>query len=241
MKFIPARWFTPTSGRDIRWLVLHVPQFPERPDAAEALARYFQRGERKASTHYVVDDTEIVQCVHDDDVAFGAASANRHGLHWEMVGFAEQTPDQWDDDYSQKVIARTAAHVGEKAAQYGIPLRFVDAAGLRRGEPGITTHYEVNRAWPSTGHTDPGRHFPIARFLALADLTAPQEDDMNADQDRMLKDLHDVLIGNRVRGHKDPTGARHDLATPILSTNHEVGLVKGFLVKIAEKLGVKLG
>ena len=48
-------------------------------------------------------------------------------------------------------------------------MRYVDAAGLLRGERGITTHYQVTLG-PGRGktdHTDPGRGFPMSTYIEM--------------------------------------------------------------------------
>lgn len=41
---------------------------------ADNNARYFQKGERAASAHYIVDDHQIVRCVPEDEVAYSVGA-----------------------------------------------------------------------------------------------------------------------------------------------------------------------
>lgn len=168
--FIPARYFTPTTGRaPIKWIVLHSMEAPDKPGTARAVARYFQTLTRPASAHYCVDGNEVVQCVQTKDVAYGAPGANRMGLHIEMAGYAAETAEQWEEPFSLQTIENAAWLAGLILLPKfpAIPIKFVNAAGLRAGELGITTHAEVTKAFNGT-HTDPGAGFPIDRFLAFA-------------------------------------------------------------------------
>ena len=166
--FKQARWYTSSSiQRGISLIVVHCPQYPENNQAAERLAAYFATTTRKASTHAVCDNDSLWECVHDGDVAWGASGANRHGLHIEIAGYAEQSAAEWADPFSEAAIKIAAKWCREKAVLYAVPVVFLDAAALQAGRAGFTTHREVEKAFPSTGHVDPGPNFPIAHFLDL--------------------------------------------------------------------------
>lgn len=184
--FVPARHFTAASGRTIDLIVLHTPEAPIGGRTAENVAHYFATTDRAASTHLVSDTDSVVRCVLDKDVAYGAKGANRSGLHIEVGGYTRTTAAAWASADGLAELEVAAGAVARWCAAYGIAPRFLDAADLQAGRrQGVTTHYEVNRAWPSTGHTDPGPAFPLATFLArvaarLAPAPAPvhQEDDV---------------------------------------------------------------
>jgi hypothetical protein len=191
MTFVPARWFTPTSGRRIDLLVVHSMEMDERRDTAEACAAYFascpeyriingRRFDARASAHECVDDNSRVGCVLDKDVAYAAPGANHNGWHLELAGFARQTRAEWLDDYGRRMLTGPAAEaIAEKSQEHNIPLEFVDAAGLRAGRRGVTTHNEVRLAFGRTDHTDPGPGFPMDVLLDAARnrLHPPVEED----------------------------------------------------------------
>ena len=60
------------STSSIKWLVYHYTG--NSTDTARANARYFQTGYREASAHYFVDETEIIQSVPDNYVAWAVGS-----------------------------------------------------------------------------------------------------------------------------------------------------------------------
>lgn len=167
--FVEAKWFTEAEGRAIDLLVIHDMEAPERATTAEAVARDFQTrpATNKASSHYNVDNDSIVQSVRVKDVAYHAPGANHNGIGIEHAGYAKQTPAEWKDTYSTAMLRLSAELVSSLCAQYDIPTVFVDAAGLRRGERGITTHAAVSAAFHKSTHTDPGPNFPIDYYLSL--------------------------------------------------------------------------
>lgn len=134
---------------------------------AENVAMYFHKniGDRKASAHYCVDADSTVQCVKAKDVAFAAPGANHNGIHIEMAGRAGQTEAQWNDEYSQKLLARTAIMVAKLCDIYGIPKVFLDGKAVKAGARGITGHKQVNDAFKRSTHWDPGPNFPWADFI----------------------------------------------------------------------------
>jgi peptidoglycan hydrolase-like protein with peptidoglycan-binding domain len=150
---------------DVLRLVLHSTESSEVTRGARIVAAGF-RGEREASAHYVVDADEVIQCCELADVAWTCGAENRTSVSIELVGRASQTPADWADVYSAAMLER-AAHVAAYVCRTcGIPVRWVDASGIQRGERGITTHLEVTRAYAVRGgHVDPGPGFPLEAFL----------------------------------------------------------------------------
>src|SRR5689334_17566080 len=79
--FIQARNYTKSGDREIKWIVLHTMENPEKPKGASAVAHWFASDAApKASAHYCVDNAEVWQCVGELDVAWGAPGANRYGI-----------------------------------------------------------------------------------------------------------------------------------------------------------------
>lgn len=167
--FVQAKWYTPAERRRVRLIVLHTMEAPDKPDTAEAVARYFTQlpPTRKASAHYCVDANSIVQCVQTKDVAYGAPSANRDGIHIEMAGYARQRAADWASEYNQQMldlVAQLCARV--LLPKYKIPTVYLAAPMLKApgGHSGFTTHVEVSKAFGGT-HWDPGPDFPMLEFM----------------------------------------------------------------------------
>lgn len=187
MEKIPAKWFHEGRRKAIRLIVIHCTVSGETGTGAEAVARYFARGERKASAHRTADNNSTVISVDDADTAFAAAGANSDGIHLELVGQPDQTRAQWLDTFSTAELFQAGLSVREWSAKYGVPLRWLTVAQVADGKTkGLCTHHDISRAFPavSTGHYDPGAHFPKDEALRI---WTPQEDDMPLSADDLKK------------------------------------------------------
>ena len=169
MKFQQARNFRKGRTKKVDLVGIHTMECPEQLDTAEKVAGWFAGiAAPPASAHYCVDVDSVVQCVKEEDVAWHAkgGDVNARSIGIEMAGYAKQTPEQWADDYSTKMLDRTANLVADICARHNLPIKFVDAAGLLAGERGITTHREVTKAYKVVGgHVDPGPNFPMYDFV----------------------------------------------------------------------------
>src|SRR5262249_1439790 len=147
-------------------VVIHTAEAVKKPGTAEAVAAWFAGPDApQASAHYTVDSDSIVQSVREDDIAWHAPGANHHGIGIEHAGYARQTAAEWDDDYSRAMLRRSARLVASICRRHALPIAFVDAEGLVRGDRGITTHAEVSKAFKRSNHTDPGPNWPMAAYL----------------------------------------------------------------------------
>lgn len=166
-RFIQARNYTKGRETRIDVVVLHTMEAPEKPDTAEAIARYFATTTRDASAHYCVDSNSIVQCVRDEDVAWAAPGANSDGIQIEHAGYARQTRGDWEDDFSKGMLELSARLAAEKCREYRIPVVWLYPADLRAGRRGITSHDNVSKAFGRSTHYDPGKGFPVQRYLRM--------------------------------------------------------------------------
>ncbi len=188
LPFIQARHYQAANRNllDIKWIILHAMQAPEKPTTAEGTANYFKTTDVVASAHFNHDVDSTVQSVLLKDIAYGAPRANRFGVHCEHAGFSEQSASDWTDPYSIRMITEQVAPTVRKvidAAQ--MPIRFCDAAALNRGERGITTHAECSKAFGGD-HWDPGPYYPIDLLLDAV----RGDNEMTPEQDQLLRDLH---------------------------------------------------
>lgn len=160
--FVRAR-FSKRRTKPVRWIVLHSMESPEDSSMAERLGRYFATlTGRTASAHYGVDNDSVVQYVPDDEVAYHAAGLNEQSIGIEQAGRAAQDAAGWSDHFSQQMIdTQVIPLVAHLVTKHHIPVRFVDAAAINRGEAGITTHAEVSKAKRKSTHWDPGPNYPI--------------------------------------------------------------------------------
>lgn len=165
-----------TSGTRARnavyWIVLH----DEESTTALGAATWFKNPASGGSAHLCVDDNACYRTLDPADIPWGASSAfgaNTHGFHIEQAGYARWSAVVWKSHLN---TLRRAAHKTAVWAKYfDIPLVFVDAAGLKQGKHGITTHNEVTmaskaldpmHAWKYS-HTDPGPFWPRYLFMWL--------------------------------------------------------------------------
>jgi N-acetyl-anhydromuramyl-L-alanine amidase AmpD len=165
IQFLQAKHYRP-GPRHVSWVVIHSAEIGESLEGAEALMRVCANNPRVASWHYAVDADSITQSVREDDIAFHAPGANQFGIGIELTGRARQTAAEWLDDFSTRTLELTAWLVADICLRRGLPVRFVGAQDLLRGQPGITTHHEVSQAWRKSDHWDPGPNFPMQYLLS---------------------------------------------------------------------------
>ena len=165
---IPSPNFTRGRARNVRVVVFHTVQAPERSGIAEDVARNWLATEAaRASAHYVVDNNSIVRCVDEANTAWAAPGANADGIQIEHAGYAEQNPGQWGDDYSRAMLELSARLTADLCRRYAIPARRLSVAELRNGARGIIGHIDATNAFSGgRGHTDPGPSFPWDTYLA---------------------------------------------------------------------------
>lgn len=154
-----------TSGKrdvkDIKWIVLH----DTEGGTAENIAKYFATAASGGSAHLTVDDNQCWRSLANDEIAWGAPGANTNGFHIEQCGYAAWTEAEWLTH--KATILRAAYKTAFHCHKFGLPPKFVDAAGLKAGKKGITTHAEVSKAFPNNAgnHHDPGAGWPRAYFI----------------------------------------------------------------------------
>lgn len=166
--FVQARWYTKVpreSPRKVRVIVVHDMEFPERDNAAEAVAQYFKTTTTKASAHICVDNNSIIQCVYDRDIAYAAPGCNSDGIQVELAGFAKQTREQWLDFYGIALLALGSDAVAQYCLKFDIPAVHLTNAQLKAGKKGIIGHYQASAVYKKSTHTDPGPGFPWDYFV----------------------------------------------------------------------------
>ena len=145
---------------DIRWIVLH----DQESATARGAAAWFKNPNSGGSAHLCVDDNECYRCLANEDIAWGAPSANEQGFHIEQAGYARWSTVIWKKHLN--TLKRAAYKAALHCKLFGIPVTFVKAPDLIARKPGITTHREVSKAFGGT-HTDPGPGYPTPLFMWL--------------------------------------------------------------------------
>lgn len=144
----------------VKWIVMH----DTEGGTARSIAHYFSTSIAGGSAHLVVDDKSCYRTLDNSQVPWGAPGANLSGFHIEQCGFARWTNGEWRKHLS--LLRRAAYKAAIHCDYYRIPVRFVDAEGLKKGQKGITTHAECTKAFGGD-HTDPGPGWPRHLFMGL--------------------------------------------------------------------------
>lgn len=151
----PPRWYGNYQTRK-KLIVVHC---TSNTASARGEAGYATRRSDSVSSHYYVDDDEIVQSLNTDLVAYhgGNAPSNTGGISYEFTGHVNWSRSYWLADSDD--IHGGARQMARDCRHWGIPPRWLTVEQLRAGWAGLTTHDDVRRAWGGT-HTDPGPGFP---------------------------------------------------------------------------------
>jgi N-acetyl-anhydromuramyl-L-alanine amidase AmpD len=170
--YVPAKHLTKNQGkRNVRLIVIHSMEAPEKGDTAESVAKYFKTTNREASAHICVDNNSIVQCVLDNNIAWAAPGANSDGIHIEMAGYADQETAEWLDPYSTLVLENAANAAAQYCLKYKIPpIHLTDAELGDKKTKGIVSHAQVTTVFKKGTHTDPGKNFPWAYFIGRVEV-----------------------------------------------------------------------
>lgn len=163
--FIRAKHFRKGRIKPVELIVIHTMEAPEKGSTAENIANYFKRGERVASAHYCIDNDSLVQCVYDSNTAYACKNANSNGVQLEHAGFAKQTADDWNDEFSKSMLEISAQISAYLCNKFNIPIQkaeFKSANDSKVLKKGFCGHADV----PNHGsHWDPGTSFPMEEYL----------------------------------------------------------------------------
>lgn len=160
--------FSGRGGARVRLLVVHTTENNADVTPASNVANYFAQASSQVSSHVVIDDDNVIQCVDYNNAAWTCAGYNTVSENAEMIGYAAYGPGDWARHAG--TIERTAQWLRDRAAARGIPLVYLSAADVVAGRSGWTSH--LNLGAVGGGHHDPGD-------AAIAAITAAlQEDDM---------------------------------------------------------------
>lgn len=184
-------------------IVIHTNQGPGDGKVEDLLA-WLQKKEARASYTMVVNRAGRTGRSNDDEyVPWAAGSpANERGLHLCLMGYAEQTREEWLKQGDQ--LAAAADVAADWCRRYNIDPRWITGAQMKDGVRGIGGHDTTVAAWGSTDHWDPGPGFPRDHFIALVAArlagTPDTEDTMDhftAEDRAMLREVHAALLGPR--------------------------------------------
>jgi hypothetical protein len=169
------------NNHPVKRVVVHSAVTPCEPGRARQLGEWNAAGSTGGSWHYSVDPVATFQCSYDRFVCWHAPP-NLNSLGIEMADYPGPRPNgrvarlvhnarkawRWNDDNHKAMLARTARLVAELLVAEKLPVKFVNAAALKRGERGWTTHAAVSRAFGQSDHWDPG-WWPRRRFARMVE------------------------------------------------------------------------
>jgi len=127
----PREWGRPQLRmRSVDVIVLHWVGNPGT--SAEFNRRYFDtQTERRASAHYIIDATEIIRCIPEDEVAYHCGTAigtytpwtvSRWGeehANWYCLGVEHCHPD-WTGIWDRAVVQQSQILVAGLCVRYGL-------------------------------------------------------------------------------------------------------------------------
>jgi hypothetical protein len=159
--FLQAACWKYLNRTDVRLIVVHTMEAPEKPGTAEGVAAWFAGKlgpPPEASAHLCADGDSAVRCVRPEHQAAAAPGANTIGYHIEHAGYASQGEVGWADDYSQKMLAISARDAAKQCLRFGVQVRRYSLADLADelraycdGEPsrggGFCGHADINEVW----------------------------------------------------------------------------------------------
>ena len=174
--FVQARNYTPANRDVVDWIMIHTMEAVEKPTTALAVANWFASANAPmASAHWCIDSENTVGCVREVDVAWGCGGANRTSVHYELAGFHYQGPEDWSDDFSQKMLERAAKQAAETVNKWGVPIAKITPEDMRAGKRGFCGHIDGTLAFGKSTHIDPGPSFPWDQFLEMVEAATRTE------------------------------------------------------------------
>lgn len=189
------------NGRRPKWVALHSAEGARR---RQDLYAFFDRNQN-SSSHVGIDGGGWDDWIDSSWAAWTLLNGNPISINAEMCAFARWTRAQWlstgvvDGVVNPRAMVRAAALWAKRECErWGIPKRYIGAAGVARGDAGIIIHWDYSRGTGDGDHHDTGEFFPLDVFFA--DMQEV-EDDMYNDGDRerdehlawRLKTMFDVL------------------------------------------------
>lgn len=157
------------DGRSVKWVVIHTAEGIRK---AADLRAYFERSSI-ASVHAIADDyTLLDNLVSYSRAAWTLRNGNKVSDNLELCGFAKWSREEWLNNH-KGMLDNAAAWIKSRCLARGIPVRKLDAAGVRRGDAGVIGHVDYTNGTGDGTHWDPGPGFPWDYVIAKASGATP--------------------------------------------------------------------
>ena len=150
-------------------LVIHTGETPLKPGYETSVTQGTNSSSRQASWHIWAGPTKITEMVRHDRIAWHARGANTISIGFEQSGYARFN-SEWDSANGKAQVKNLAWAVAREAKRYGIPLRWLTTAEVKkalagdRAIKGLCRHSQIDPARRS----DPGANYPAKTLLSLA-------------------------------------------------------------------------
>lgn len=139
-KLLPIGLNRPGTPLKARGVAIHETATPGA--TADAEARYFSSGNRRASAHYFVDPDSIVQLIPEDEVAWHAGrTANARYIAIELCHFDQP-------ELFQRIWRRGVWLCANICRRHGF-----------NPDADVVSHAWISATWHETDHTDPLEYF----------------------------------------------------------------------------------
>lgn len=188
------------GGRSLtQMVVIHA---TDNTASAASEASYAQTRPDGTSAHFYVDEAQVIQALDTSHIAFGCyPMGNMRSIQFELCGLSNAISDA--------TMRRAAPIVARVCADWGIPIRKINAADLVASVEGICGHADVTAAWHQGDHTDPGSSFPWGTFISYVQEAANPPTPAPPTEE---EGMHNVLIDPGYVFDRDAAG--NDLSVP---------------------------
>jgi N-acetyl-anhydromuramyl-L-alanine amidase AmpD len=151
------------NGAAPRLIVVHSSEGSNVAGLADlaSLGSWFAERSTQASSHVATDgEGNSARYVSDEDKAWHCMQFNSVSLGIEQIGRASQT------SWPAPQLHETARWIAYWSRKHGIPIQHGDVGGGSVARAGIVRHSDLGVL--GGRHSDPGRSYPLAEVLALA-------------------------------------------------------------------------
>ncbi len=172
IEFVEARRYgargDKNASRDtVDLIVIHSMEAGEASTTAENVAAWGASSSGpRASWHYAIDDNSIVQSVREYHMAWHVPGANRQVIGLDHAGYAPQSEAEWRDQFSSRMLKRSALLSARICKRWDIPVEKLDSTEVKTGR-GFCGHHDVSLAFGKSDHYDPGPNFPWEKYISM--------------------------------------------------------------------------
>lgn len=154
--------YSSRNGAKVIWVAIHT---TEGIMDANDLGYYWQRI-TNGSSHAGCDNVKTKTYVDPAYASWTLLNGNSRSVNMEICGWARWTREEWLGPQMGRLV-QAANWARQMCDRFGIPKRYIGAAGVARGEAGIIGHVDYTNGAKDGDHWDPGPGFPWDVFMQL--------------------------------------------------------------------------